>query len=132
MREILEAWVGLMMVMAFLGVLLACLLLWVAAKLSRSRLVNQTGFKKIFWAAVGATALIYCATGLFLLLPQLGAIYGFFLGLLLTLFLFKGLFRAPWTQAFVLWAFNGVAQGLAVFIGSMLFVGGIGDLMKIL
>jgi hypothetical protein len=132
MRETLEAWVGLMMVMAFLGFLLSCLLLWTSEKLSRSQGTGQFGFKKIFWAAAGATALLYSMTCLFLLFPRLSAAYGFFLGLLLTLILFKSVFPLPWSQVFIRWALNGIAQGLAVWIGAELFVGGMGYLLKIL
>jgi hypothetical protein len=127
MRETLEAWGGLMLVMAVLGVFQACALLWIAAKFSK-----HIRFKKILLAAIAASILIYSVTGLFMILMESGAVYGFFLGLILTLFLLKGLFRTEWKQAVLFWICTGVAQALAVAIGAILFVGGIADLFKIL
>jgi hypothetical protein len=127
MRETLEAWGGLMLAMAVLGVFLACLLLGIAAKFSK-----HIEFKKVLLAAVMASVLIYGVTGLFLILMESGAMAGFFLGLFLTLFLLKGLFRTEWKRTFLFWIWLGVAQALAVAIGAILFVGGIADLFKIL
>jgi hypothetical protein len=135
MRETLEAWGGLMLAITALGVFLACPLLWIAAKYNKwgeSSGAKHIRLRRILLAAVTASILIYGVTGLFLSLMESGAIYGFFLGLILTLFLFKGFFRAAWKQTFIFWVCFGAAQALAVVIGAILFVGGIADLLKIL
>jgi len=127
--ETIEAWSGLILVMACISIFLASIFIWIGTKITN---IKNFKFRKAIISAISSSLIIYLTIIIFSIFPYLGAIIGFFIGLLLASFLMRRILDSTLRQTFVIWIFNGLAQILAVIVGATLFIGGVRDLIKIL
>jgi len=127
--ETIEAWSGLILVMACISIFLASIFIWIGTKITK---IKNFKFRKAIISAISSSLIIYLTIIIFSIFPYLGAIIGFFIGLLLASFLMRRILDSTLRQTFVIWIFNGLAQILAVIVGATLFIGGVRDLIKIL
>jgi hypothetical protein len=130
MFETIEAWVGFILVLIFLGTLLACFLMWYAAGLAA---IAKSGFWRSLFAAFLASVVSYLFFLAALALNlEFQALYGFAAGLLLSIFIIKGIYATSFFKALVPWIFFLIAQALVIFIATELFIGGLDDLLGII
>lgn len=129
MKETLEAFLGLVIVFIIFGTFFSLILIGVGAKISG---IKNLTFRRLLITSVTSSLWTYAAAAVFSALPLFTAVSGFIAGLILSLFLFKTLLRAPLKPTLLPWGFNALAQVLAVFLSAILFTGGIGDLLSIL
>ena len=129
MREALEAFSGLLLVMIFFGAIISGICFWVSRK---SLKLKTLKFRRILFCTVFACVITYMAAFVLSTLPFLGAITAFFLGLILTLFPIKSFFRISFSQAAGLWIMHAAAQIITVVLSAELFLGGITYLLEII
>lgn len=129
MLEAIEAWLGFVLVLIFLGFILATLFMWVGIKAAG---IENISVKTIILMAITTSVFIYILTIAFSALPFLGTIPSYFIGLLLSVFVIKVILGLTLQQSLVIWIFNIAAQVLVVFFCTKLFIGGLKDLIKII
>jgi len=118
------------MVLIFLGTLLATFLMWYGAGLGG---IDKSGFWRSFQVAFLACVATYLlALAALVLGPPVQTLYGFAIGLLLSVFIIKGFYRTSFIRAMVPWLFFLVSQALALLIGTEMFIGGLKDLTEII
>jgi hypothetical protein len=130
MLETLEAWIGFILVLIFLGTSISCFLMWYGAGLAG---VVKSGFWRSLFASLcsaGITYLIVLAVLVFG--SPIKPLYGLAAGLLLSVFIIKGIYKASIFEALVPWLFFLIAQALSIFFGAELAMGGLSDLLAIL
>lgn len=127
--EALEAWSGLVFVMICISIFLVSIFIWIGAKVAG---IKNSGFRKAIVAAIFSSLVIYLFTIICSIFPYIGAILGFFVGLLLVPLIMRRILNSTLRQTFVVWIFNAIAQILALVLGATLFIGGIKDLIKII
>lgn len=130
MLETIEAWAGFILILMFLGTLFACFLMWYGAGLAG---IKKSGFWRSLFAAFSACVVSYLfALAALVLNPQVQTLYGFAAGLLLSIFVIKGIYHTSFFKALVPWSFFLITQALAIFVTAELFIGGFTDLLKII
>ncbi len=130
MLETIEAWIGFVLVLKFLGTLLACFLIWYGASLAS---IEKSGFWRSLLAAFLACVVTYLlALAALVLGPPVQTLHGFAAGLLLSIFVIKGTYRTSFSRTLVPWLFFLIAQALAILAGAELFIGGLTDLQTII
>lgn len=127
--ESLEALGSLFFALLLISFFFATFFIWIGIKISGIRNIK---FRKTLLASAAVSFIIYIMGLIFYILPILNTLLGFFVGLVLSLFLFKSLFRLTYREISVVWMFNAIAQISAVIIGAYLFIGGIEDFFKII
>lgn len=129
MREALEAFSGLLLVMIFWGMITSGIGFWIGRKL-----LNFETFKmrKVLICAAMVCFITYFSAFLLTALPFMGAIPAFFIGLIWSFFLIKRFFRVTFNQAIGLWVIHALAQITAVVLSAELFIGGIAYLLEII
>jgi hypothetical protein len=100
-----------------LMVIIGGLLMWIAAKLAR---VEDASFGRAMAAAVAASFVEVFVSFLFNLVPFLGNLFGFILGLVITILVIKAVFRTSFGKALLVWIFNLVAAFAAIVLAAML------------
>jgi len=128
MIEAVKAWSGFVLVLIFFSIILATLFIWVGTK---SVVKEDIGFKKTILVAITATLVIYSVIIILSALPFIGTVPCYIIGLALSLLAIKLILSLSFQQSLIIWVFNIAAQILAVIIGAKLFIGGLGDLLKI-
>lgn len=109
---------GIGIIFAFiLMVIIGGLLMWIAAKLAR---VENASFGRAMAAAVAASFVEVLVSFLFNLVPALGNLFGFILGLVVTILVIKTIFRTSFGKALLVWVFNLVAAFVAIALSAML------------
>ncbi len=130
MLETIEAWTGFILVLMFLGSLLACFLMWYGAGLAS---IEKSGFWRSLLAAFFACVLTYLLVLAALVLgPPVQTLHGFAAGLLLSIFVIKGTYRTSFLRALVPWLSFLIAQAITILAGAELFIGGLTDLWDII
>jgi hypothetical protein len=127
--ESLEALGSLFFALLLINIFFATFFIWVGMKISG---IKNIKFKKILLAAATISFIINIMGLIFSILPILNTLLGFFVGIVLSLFLLKSLFRLAYKEILVVWMFNVMAQIFAVILGAYLFIGGIEDFFKII
>ena len=127
--ESLEALGSLFFALLLISFIFATFFFWIGINISGIRNIK---FRKTLLASAAVSFIIYIMGLIFYILPILNTLLGFFVGLVLSLFLFKSLFRLTYREISVVWMFNAIAQISAVIIGAYLFIGGIEDFFKII
>ena len=100
-----------------LMVLLGGLFMWIAAKIVR---VADATFVRALVASIGAAFMSVLVAFLFNLVPVIGNLFGFILGLVLSIFVIKAAFRTSFGQALLVWIFNLIATFIAVILAAMI------------
>lgn len=110
-----------------LSIVIAGFFMWIGAKLAG---VAKSSFGRAIGAAIVVSLVTWVISGLFSILPVIGTLLGFVIALIISIFLIKAVFDTSLGKAFLTWIFNIVAQFLAIFIGSLIFVGSIRDFLE--
>ena len=126
MLETIEAWIGFILVLVFLGTLFAGFSMWYGAGLGR---IDRSGFWKSLFVAFCASGVTYLITLAALVFsPSIRTLHGFAAGLVLSVFVIKGIYRTSLLKALVPWVFFLAAQGLAILAAAELVIGSLPDL----
>ena len=110
-----------------LSIIIAGFFMWIGAKLAG---VAKSSFGLAIGAAIVVSLVTWVISGLFSILPVIGTLLGFVIALIVSIFLIKAVFDTSLGKAFLTWIFNIMAQFLAIFIGSLIFVGSIQDFLE--
>jgi hypothetical protein len=114
---ILGVTLGTFLVIFLVAIFLATFFMWLGAKMAGAK--NST-FGNSFFAAIGA-AFITWLISWFGSLIHLNASLSYIIGLILAIFVIKGIFEITFGRALLVWLFNIVAQVLAIVIGFLIF-----------
>ena len=110
--------------------LFACFLMWYGAGLAG---IKKSGFWRSLFAAFSACVVSYLfALAALVLNPQVQTLYGFAAGLLLSIFVIKGIYHTSFLKALVPWSFLIINQAHANFFTADLFIGGFTDQLEII
>jgi hypothetical protein len=109
---------GIGIIFAFiLMVIVGGLLMWVVAKIAK---VEGASFARAIVAAAASSFVEILVAFIFNLVPVLGNLFGFILGLLAAVLVIKGVFRTSFGKALLVWIFNLVAVWVAIVLASMI------------
>ena len=109
---------GIGIIFAFiLMVLIGGLFMWIAAKIAS---VEKSSFARAMAAAVAASFVEILVAFLFSLVPVLGNLFGFILGLVVTIFVIKTIFGTSFKKGLLVWIFNLIAVGVAIAAASII------------
>ena len=109
---------GIGIIFAFiLMVLIGGLFMWIAAKIAR---VEHSSFPRAMVAAIATSFVGVLLWFIFNLIPVLGSLFGFIIGLIVSILVIKAVFGTSFGKALVVWIFNIIAAGLAVLLASMI------------
>ncbi len=112
---------GLGMVFAFiLMVIIGGFFMWIAAKIAH---VEKSTFGRAIVAAIGSSAVTLVISFIFDFFPIIGNLFGFIIGLFLSLFVIKGAFDTSFGKAVLVWIFDIIAKIIAMLI-AILFAAG--------
>jgi hypothetical protein len=111
------------LVTVVIAVVIAGFFMWLGAKVAGVR--NAT-FGRAVMAAIGASFIMWIVWVIFSLIPVIGPIVGFFLGLLFAILVIQAAFQTSFGKAILVWIFNIIAQMVAMFIASGVYTVPIG------
>lgn len=109
-----------------LGVIIAGFFMWVGAKLAG---VENSTFGKSILAAIASSFIMWIITAIMSIIPIIGTIIGFIVGLIFALLAIKGVYSTSTGKALLVWIFNIIAQGVAVVVGILIFVGSLSSVL---
>lgn len=118
---LLGIFVGIMV----LAALIAGFFMWIGAKMAG---VENATFGKAIWAAIATSIVTWLISALFSIIPGIGTIIGFFVGLLFSIGIIKSIFNTTGGKAFLVWIFNIVAQVIAIIIAIATFASALGNM----
>jgi len=109
---------GIGIIFAFIFmVLIGGFFMWIAAKIAK---VEKSSFARAMAAAVAASFVEILVAFLFSLVPVLGNLFGFILGLVITIFVIKTVFGTSFKKGLLVWIFNLIAVGVAIAAASII------------
>jgi len=108
--------VGIIFVFVF-SVIISGLFMWIAAKIAR---VEKAGFGRAMVAAIVSSFVEVLVAFVFNVIPILGNLIGFIIGLMLAIFVIKAVFRTSFGKALLVWIFNIIAVLVAVALAAMI------------
>ena len=109
---------GIGIIFAFiLMVIIGGLLMWVAAKIAR---VEKSSFGRAIAAGVAVSFVEIFVAFLFNLVPVFGNLFGFIVGLVISILVIKAVFATSFGKALLVWIFNLVAAFAAILLAAML------------
>ncbi len=109
---------GIGIIFAFiLMVIVGGLFMWIAAKIAR---VEKSSFGRAMAAAVAASFVEIFVAFLFNLVPVFGNLFGFILGLVITILVIKAVFDTSFGKALLVWIFNLIAAFVAIALAAMI------------
>ncbi len=100
-----------------LMVLLGGFFMWIAAKIVRA---ENSSFGRALVAAIGSSFIAVLAAFLFDLLPVIGNLFGFIIGLILAIVVIKAAFGTSFGKALLIWIFDLIATFIAVALAAIL------------
>ena len=118
----MTALLGIFFGMMLLGAIVSGLFIWLGAKLAG---VPNPGFGRCVLVAIVTSVCTWLLSFVLSILPVVGTFGGFILGLGVSLLIIKSMFNVSFGQAFLVWVFNVIAQGIAILIALLTFAGGI-------
>jgi len=119
----LFASLGIGIILVFiLMVLIGGLFMWIAAKIAR---VERASFPRAMVAAIATSFVGILLWFLFNLIPILGSLFGFILGLIVSILVIKAVFGTSFGKALIVWICNLIAAGLALLVASMILASSI-------
>jgi len=98
-------------------VIIGGLLMWVAAKIAR---VEESSFGRAMFAAIATSFVSILVAFVFNLVPAFGNLFGFIVGLVLSILIIKAVFRTSFGQALLVWIFNLIAAVLAIVLAAII------------
>ncbi len=105
---------------ACLALLIATFFMWLGAKIVG---VEKATFLRSFLAAFGSAFLTWFLSLVLVFLPPGGPVIGFFVGLVLVVFVIKGAYDTDFGKALLVWIFHLLAEIAAIVIGFLTFAG---------
>ncbi len=110
--------------------LVSALFIWIGAKFAG---IKGATLWKSFKVALISSFLVWAATGLGSFLFGIGAVLGWIIGTLITLWIIKSFFKTTWGKALLTWILQAIAQflalGLIAVIAAALGMGAAGLLL---
>jgi hypothetical protein len=104
-----------------LAVLFGTFMMWIAAKIAG---VEKSTFGRALIAAIGTSVVSFLVGIGFHIVPILGHLVGFIIGLFLSILVIKAAFETTTGKALLVWIFEIIATVIAVVIGSIIAAGG--------
>lgn len=120
--QILGIALGTFFVFLILAILVATFFMWAGAKMAGLSEKKAT-FMNALVAAIGSALVTWIISAIFAGVTGIGAIVGFLIGVLLSMFVIKAVFKIDWSKSFLVWLFHLIAQVLVFFIAAMTFAG---------
>lgn len=109
---------GYGMLLAFLmSIVIGGLFMWIAAKIAGLR---RATFARAIMAAVGVSLVKFLAAGVFGILPLVGPVFGYVVGLFLGILVIKAAFECSTRQALLVWLFEILASITVTLLFSVL------------
>jgi hypothetical protein len=96
--------------------------IWIGTRIAG---VSGATFGRAFWAAILTSFIVWALTGIASAAFGFGAIAGWFLGVLITLVIFKRIYKTSWGKAFMTWLFAGIAQVVVLLVAVVLALAGV-------
>ena len=127
--EALEAMGSLFIAVIIISIIITTFFIWIGTKIAGYK---NFSFQKSLLIATFASLLVNISTIFFYVVPNLNTVLGFFIGVLSTFLAVKKICNTTSGKTFLIWTLNVAAQIIAVITTSILFIGGIRDLMKII
>lgn len=91
--------------------IISALFIWIGAKLAG---IEGATLIRSFWAALFSSVLVWAFTGIGSAVFGFGTVVGWIIGVVVTLWVLKAIFKTTWGKAFLAWIFQGIAQLLAL------------------
>ena len=91
--------------------------MWIAAKIAG---VEKSSFARAIVAAIGSSIASIVAAFIFNLLPVFGNLFGFILGLIVSIFIIKAAFDTNFGKALLVWIFDLIGAVLAIVFAAMI------------
>ena len=126
MEEILGLGIAAILGIVVISIIVAGIFMLIGAKIAG---VKNATLGKSIWAAIASGFIMWIVTLVFSIIPILGSIIGFIIGLILALLVIKSVYSTSFGKALLVWIFNIIAQVIAIFIGALLFAGGVASLL---
>jgi hypothetical protein len=119
--------IGLALVLFFVGAfvvatVVSAFFIWIGAKVAG---VAKATFGKAVWAALLTSFFVWALTGAASVLFGVGSVGGWILGVIITLFLLKWIYKTTWGKALLTWLFCGIAQAVVLVIVVVLSLTGV-------
>lgn len=127
--EVLGIALGTFLLFMVISILVATFFMWAGAKMAGLP-KSKTNFGNSLMAAIGAAVVTWIISAIFAGVAGIGAIIGFLIGVVLSIFVIKAVFKIDWGKSFLVWLFHLVAQILVFFIAAMTFAGALLTLVK--
>ena len=105
---------------AVLALLIATFFMWLGAKMAG---VKNATFGRSFIAALGSAFITWFLSLALSFFPPVGPPIGFFVGLILVVFVIKGAYDTNFGKALLVWIFHLLAEIAAIVIGLLTFAG---------
>jgi hypothetical protein len=118
----MTALLGIFFGMMLVGAIVSGVFIWIGAKIAG---IPNPGFGRCVLVAIVTSVCTWLLSFILSILPVVGTFGGFILGLIVSLLIIKSMFNVPFGQAFLVWIFHALAQGVAIFIAVLTFAGGI-------
>lgn len=106
-----------MIILFILMVLLGGFFMWIAAKIAR---VGDSSFGRAIIASVASSFVSILAALVFNALPFVGNLFGFIIGIILSILIIKAIFRTSLSKALLVWIFDLIATGIAIAIAAVI------------
>ncbi len=104
-----------MIVLFVLMVLIGGFFMWIAAKIAR---VEKSSFGRAIMAALASSFVSIVAAIIFNLLPVIGNLFGFLIGIVLSILVIKAIFSTSIGKALLVWIFDIIATAIALVLAS--------------
>lgn len=108
--------IGIVFAFVFM-VIVGGVFMWIAAKIAR---VERSTFVRAMAAAIAASFVEILVAFVFNLVPVFGNLFGFIVGLILSILVIKAVFRTSFGKALLIWIFNLIAAVIAIAGAAMI------------
>jgi len=120
--EIIAALAASLIGIAIIAAVIAGFFMLIGAKIA---CVENATLGKSIIAAIASSFITWIVALVFSIVPLIGTIVGFIVGLFLALLAIKGVYNTSFAKALLVWIFNILAQVAAIIIGFLFFAGAI-------
>lgn len=102
-----------------LAILVSAFFMWLGAKMAKA---DNATFGNSVLAAIGVSFVTFLLSWLGTFINSLNRAIGFVIGLIISIFVIKGIYKITFGRALLVWIFNVVAQVLVILI-AIFFLG---------
>jgi hypothetical protein len=122
----LEAVLGGLVFFLVFAWVFAAFFVWIGGKMAG---IEKATFGRSMMVALANVIVVGLVSTVLSVVPVVGTVLGFFVGLLFTLLIIKGVFETTFGKAFLAWVFNVVAHVAALVLVLILGLGGAATMM---